>query len=90
MTVENCENTTTGLAQATSLSVVYGLSYENYNETAPNQWLDEAISILKDYQESSRYWQVFFPLLIQFRFISLPVAVSVMKSSEALFKLSQN
>ena len=90
MTVENCENTTTGLARATSLSIVYGLSYDNYNETVPNKWLDEAISILKDYQENSRYWQVLFPLLIQFRFTSRPVAESVMKSNEAHYKLSQN
>ena len=58
MSVSNCLNETSGLATATSLSFLYGISYENYDKSVSKQWLDEAVAIVEDYKANSKYWQV--------------------------------
>ena len=56
--MSNCLNETTGLSTATSLSFLYGISYEDYDKSVSKKWLDEAVSIVEDYKANSKYWQV--------------------------------
>lgn len=61
-------NETSGLTIATSLSFLYGLSYEEYDESVVKEWLHEAVSIVKDYKANSKYWQVGVALGLTSRF----------------------
>lgn len=56
--MSNCLNETTGLSTATSLSFLYGISYDDYDKSVSKKWLDEAVSIVEDYKANSKYWQV--------------------------------
>ena len=58
VSVSNCMNETTGLSTATSLSFLYGISYEDYDNSISKEWLHEAVSIVEDYKANSKYWQV--------------------------------
>ena len=55
----NCEDPATGIAKGTAFSIVFGLSFEKFNKTVPDKWMDEALSLLKENKES-RYWSLYY------------------------------
>ena len=55
----NCEDPATGIAKGTAFSIVFGLSFEKFNKTIPDKWMDEALSLLKENKEG-RYWDLYY------------------------------
>ena len=35
------------------------MSFDKYNATIPHKWIKEAEKILEDFQEESKYWDVY-------------------------------
>lgn len=55
----NCEDPATGIAKGTAFSIVFGISFEKFNKTIPDKWMDEALSVLKENKEG-RYWDLYY------------------------------
>ena len=51
----NCEDPATGIAKGTAFSIVFGLSFEKFNKTIPDKWMDEALSLLKENKDCLLY-----------------------------------
>lgn len=59
MNSTNCEDPATGVAKGTAFSIVFGLSFEKFNKTIPDKWMDEALKLLKE-NKDGRYWTLYY------------------------------